>query len=972
MHSKPGWRFGPFEVDAAEHRLLRDGEPVALTRKPLSMLMVLVARAGRLVTKAELFDAVWSGTVVSDAALSRAIHELRSVLGDAAATPRFIATVHGLGFRFVAAVDGEDAATARPNEATSAVAPPDSLVARESELAFLDASLAVARSGRRQMVFVTGEAGIGKTAVVEAFLARQAGDSALWAAQGRCIEQYGTREAFLPLLEALENLAPQVGVGPLRDTLARYAPGWLAQLPWLAGPMPALAPRQAGATSSAQGMLREIAQALEVLAAQRPLLLWLEDLHWSDPSTLSALSFIAGRPQPARLMIVASFRPADARHNESPLHALAPLLAQRNQARELALGLLDGDAIAALLSNRFGKPIGVSAEALAAFVHRRTEGNALFVVTLVEDLVRRGLLVPEPGAWRLEARLAELASDLPESLRQLVQQQFGSLDATDRRLIEVAAVAGTDFSAASVAAALQQDTAEVEDRCALLAEQGRFLRPTAPVAWPDGTVAAGYTFFHALYWQGIDERVGRSRRIEWQARIARRQQAAWGANCAPIAAELAMRFEQAGAIEPSVTYLRMAGAAALGRHAYVESIGVLRHALGLLPRLPAELRPRQELELLLPLGAALMAAQGYASGDVEANYRRALALCRSCARPGDRERVLRGLWNVAFLRSDLEQALQSAEELRLLAVESGPVMLFDAHAKLGQTHLHRGDFAAARAHLEQALSLAEGAQDSTRVRDAPRVLIYLAWTLWHVGETKAALARADEAMALSPGADSPHTSAFVLGYASLLRVFVGDVAVALALARRQTELSREHDLVYWRVMGEFTQALVAAQCGEIEAGGAAMDEAIAAMRATGAEVGVWYLMCLQAEAEIGAGRVERARAALGGCALGERAGRNGAEIGRLRGELALLESNDAATRERAAGHFEAARVLSQDQGAKAFELRAALSLASMWVADGEPAQRTLELLLPLLDTFRDEFQTSDLQRATALIESVDS
>ena len=962
------WRFGPFEVDAAEHQLRRDGEVVAVTRKSFALLSTLLSRPGKLFTTAELFETVWAGTVVSDAALSRAIRELRVALGDDAGAPRFIATVHGVGFRFVAAVDGEAAAAPRADEVAPA-APPDSLVARESELAFLDAALAVARSGRRQLVFVTGEAGIGKTAVVQAFLERQAGGSELWAVQGRCIEQYGTGEAFLPMLEALENLTLQVGAGPLRELLARYAPGWLAQLPWLAAPKPMLAPRPAGTASSAQGMLREIAQALEVLAAQRPLVLWLEDLHWSDPSTLSALSFIAGRPQPARLLIVASFRPTDARHNESPLHGLAPLLAQREQARELALGLLDVAAIAALLSRRFGTLNGVSVEELAAFVHRRTEGNALFVVTLVDDVVRRGLLEAESGVWRLKAGLAELATDMPESLRQLVQHQFGNLDAADRRLLEAAAAAGTDFSAASVAAALQQDTAEVEDRCALLAEQGRFLRAGAPVAWPDGTVAAGYGFLHALYWHGINEHVGRSRRTEWQARIARRQQAAWGAHCAPVAAELAMRFEQAGEIALSVRYLLMAGASALARHAYVESIGLLRHALGLLSRLPAELRPRQELELLLPLGAALMAAQGYASGDVEANYQRALVLCRTCALPGDIERVLRGLWNVVFLRSDLEQAAQAAEELRLLAVESGnPVLLFDAHAKLGQTHLHRGEFAAARDHLEQAFALANGAEDSTRLRDAPRVLIYLAWVLWHVGETKAALAHADEAMALSRRADSPHTSAFVLGYASLLYVFVGDMAIALELARRETELSREHDLVYWRVMGEFTQALIAAHHGEIHAGSAAMSEAIAAMRSTGAEVGVWYLMCLQAEAEIGAGRVEGARAALDGCVLGERAGRNGAEIGRLRGELALLEGNDAATRERATGYFQAARVQAQHQGAKAFELRAALSVAALWTATDEPAQRTLLLLVPLRDSFGDEAQTADLRRANALIE----
>ncbi|MEO5883777.1 MAG: AAA family ATPase [Caldimonas sp.] len=967
MQNPARGRFGPFEVDAQEHQLRRDGIPVGVTRKSLSLLIVLLGRPGKLFTKAELFETVWAGTVVSDAALSRAIRELRVVLGDDAGAPRFIATVHGVGFRFVGPIEGEP--TTPTNERREAARL--RLVARTGELSLLDAGLAAARAGRRQIVFVTGEAGIGKTALVEAFLEQQTGGGDLWAAQGRCIEQYGTGEAFLPMLEALENLTPQIGAKPLRDLLARYAPGWLAQLPWLTGPAPALEPRYAGAATTAQGMLREIAQALEVLAEQRPVVLWLEDLHWSDPSTLTALSFIAGRPQPARLLLIASFRPADARNNESPLHGLAPRLAQRDQARELALGLLDVTAIAAHLSNRFGKLAGVSIEALAAFLHRRTEGNALFVVTLVDDLVRRGLLAPQEGGWQLKVRLAELASDLPESLRQLVQHQFGSLAAAERRLIEAAAVAGTDFSAASVAAALQEDVADVEDRFALLAEQGKFLQARAPVAWPDGTVSAGYGFQHALYWHGIDERVSHSRRAEWQGRIARREEAACGGHCGPIAAELAMRFEQAGAIEPSLRYLQMAGAGALARHAYVESIGLLRHALALLPRLPVELQPRQELDLLLPLGAALMAAQGYASGDVEATYQRALALCRTSGRPGDLERVLRGLWNVVFLRSDLEQAAAAAEELRLLAVEGGnPVMLFDAYAKLGQTNLHRGNLAAARAQLEQALELAAGAEDPTRLRDAPRVLVYLAWVLWHVGESRAALARADEAMALAGRAGSPHTRAFVLGYASLLHVFVGDMPGAFELARRQTELSFEHDLVYWRVMGEFTQALVAARRGEIEAGSAAMSEAIAAMRSTGAEVGVWYLLCLHAEAEIGAGRTQPARAALDGCALGLGEDRNGAEIGRLRGELALLEGSDPAIRDRAAGHFAAARALAQHQGARAFELRAALSLAALWVATGEPAERILQILVPVRDGFGDDLQTADLRRANALIDSL--
>ncbi len=960
------WRFGPFEADAGEHRLSRDGHVVPVTRKSFALLATLLGRPGRHFTKAELFETVWAGSVVTDAALSRAIRELRVALGDDAAAPRYIATAHGLGFRFVALVSLEGGGGAVEVAPLAPVRP--RLVGRDAALARLEQALAEARAGRRQVVLVTGEAGIGKTALVEAFLAARPSRDGLWAAQGRCIEQYGTDEAFLPILEALEDLTRRVGAGPLREVLARFAPSWLAQLPWLAVPGEATAER-AGA-STAQGMLREIAHALEVLAQQRPIVLWLEDLHWSDPSTLSAVSFIAGRREPARLLVIASFRPSDARSAESPLPGLALRLVQRGQARELALGSFDVAAVASYLTSRFSGDAEFATLPLASFLHRRTEGNALFVVAIVDDLVRRGTLALEAGRWCLKAPQSELDSDLPESLRQLVHHQIEQLGAADRRLVEAAAVAGTDFSAAAVAAALQIGTIEVEDRCALLCEQGRFLRDRPPVAWPDGTVAASFSFLHALYWHGIHERVPQTRRTEWQGRIGLREEQAYGGSCTPIAAELAMRFEQSGDIERALRYLQVAGAGALARHAYLESIALLRHALGLVPRLAADRRDRQELDLLLPLGAALMAAQGYASGDVEANYQRALVLCRRRARPGDLERVLRGLWNVVFLRSDLEAALVAAEELRGQAEAArSPAMLFDAFAKLGQTGLHRGDLVAARGHLEQALALADGATEPICVRDAPRVAVYLAWVLWHTGDTILALARAEEALALARRAASPHTSVFVLGYASLLHFFVGDMAEARALAQRQTAMSLEH-LVYWSVMGGFTQGLVAAHQGDIVTGAAAMSSAIEAMRATGAEVGVWYLLCLWAEAELTAGRPDRARLALATTTSGEGPARNGAEISRLRGEVILAEGIDPAASVHAEAHFAAALAQAHRQGALVFELRAAMSLARLWSAGGEPA-RALALLAPIHARFGAGAETVDVRRAGALLAELD-
>ncbi len=977
MHNIQRWRFGPFEADAAERRLLRDGQVVPLTQKSFALLGCLLSRPGRLFTKAELFDTVWAGTVVTDAALSRVIRELRIALGDDANAPRYIATAHRLGFRFVALVslDRQDAESGQP----PASAQPRMLVGRDPELAILDAALANARVGKRQVVFVTGEAGIGKSALVETFIERHAGRSDLSAAQGRCVEQYGTGEAYLPILEALESLARQLGADVVRNVLARYAPAWLAQLPWLAhdaDPKGAQALAQrALADTTAQRMLREIAQALEVLAADRPIVLWLEDLHWSDPSSLAVVSFLAGRRDPARLLLIGSFRPAEVRVGDSPLHRLALQLTQRGQASELELDLWDLPAVVDYLKARFGGATGMAVDDLGAFVHRRTDGHALFTVAIVDDLVRRRSLTMVDSAWALAGSVAELGGGLPDDLRQLVLDQIERLPENDRRLIEAAAVAGTDFSAAALAAALQADTAETEDRCARLAQQGRFLRTraVAAAAWPDGTASAGFGFVHALYWQGTYEQVPQTRRADWHRRIGLRQEQAYGTQCALIATELAMRFEAARDVERSLRYLQLAGSGALSRCAYPEAIELLRHALMLVPELPADQQARSELDLALPLGAALMASQGYASDDVEATYQRALALCDAGASPGQFERVLRGLWNVAFLRADLNRARQMAGRLLAQAEATNNTRLAaDAHTKLGQTCIHLGDLAAARDHLEKAFVLSTDTDDVTLLRDAPRVAIYLSWALWYTGFPAQALHQADEASRLAGLAASPHSTAFALGYGAQLNYWCGDVAQEIALARQLSSLSTEYGITYWRLLADFSLARASGRGGDRPRDTNRMRRAMHAMRSAGGLVGIPYMLCVVAEAELASGRLDAAREALAESSSLVSSNGNAlyaAESLRLQGEVALADSSDPQRLELAEQHFISALTLASGQGARSLELRAATSLARLWAGGGQVA-RAIELLAPAFASFNEGLETVDLVRAKLLLDEL--
>lgn len=922
------WHFGPFEADLQEHRLCRGAEQVPLTRKAFTLLAALLARPGQLVTKAELFDSVWAGTVVTEAALSRAIREVRVALGDDATSPRYIATVHGLGFRFVGTLAAETKAVGGAEAAPAGVA--GGIVGREHELQSMRDACAAARGGARRVVFVSGEAGIGKTALVGSFIASQGGPAALRVARGHCIEQYGPGEPYLPLLEAFESLSRQTGNAALRELLLRYAPTWLAQLPWLAHDADPQALQRALAGASAQRMLREVAQALDALAADEPLLLWLEDLHWSDHSTLDVVSFLAGRTAPARLLVVCSFRPGEAHERGTPLHALTQQLVQRGHAIELPLASLAAPWVGRYLRLRLRLEPESAVDDLAQFIHARTEGHPLFTVAVVDDLLHRQRLLATAEGARLAYPVDQLGTNLPASLKLLVRRQIEQFDATDRRLVEAAAVAGPDFCAAAVAAALQVDVAEVEERCLRLAAGGRFLRAAATVAWPDGTESAGFSFHHALYWQGSYEAMTPARRAEAQQRIGLREEQAWGADAAQIAGELAMRFEASRDWERCLLYLRLAGIGALARCAYQECAHLLAHALELRSRLPAAERDRTELELLMPLGAAQMALHGYAADEVEQTYRRALALCRGgSARAGELQRVLRGLWNVQLVRARLDAARVAADELLVqAAVQASPGAHFDAFAKQGQTSLHRGEFGAARAQLEHALALPLEDDDATRLRESPRVTAYLGWVLWIGGERQSARARADEAVAIARRAGSAHSIAFALGFSGWLHAFDDDWPGVVRAACQQAEVADEHGLRYWQVWSEGLLGLAAAHVGAgvgaAEAGCLRLARAIDDFLDMGAAVGVPHFLDALADAWLANGKLQQAEEALvRAAALQDHTGNryHAAEHHRLQGRLrAALHDVDGAARS-----YAAAATLAREQQAWTFLLRAQAS-----------------------------------------------
>ena len=575
--------FGPFRFDVTHGRLYREDQVISLRPRSLAVLRYLVEHPGRLVTKAEFGQHVWAGAHVTESVLRASVKDIRAALGDVAAAPRYLETVGRQGYRFLGGGD----------LAVPALSPPGPIVGRQRELDALQGWFQRAATGTHQLVFVSGEGGMGKTTVIDLWLARLAAGSEVRVAWGPCVEHYGEGEPYLPLLGALGQLSRQPGGQAIPAVLRRYAPLWLAQLPGLVGELEQerLQRHLQGATPAR--MLRELAEALDVLAAERPLVLVLEDLQWSDPSTVEVLAYLAQRREPARLLVLGTYRPVETMLREHPLRRTVQELCGRGQGAELRLECLPAEDVAAYLAGRLGGPV---AAPLAAYVHARTEGHALFMVNIVDHLVQQRFVVPREGQWALRAGADAQLASLPEGLQQFLVRRIEDLPPEARRVLEAASVAGEAFAVAAVAAGAQCPVTEVDAVCEGLARQQHFITDAGLTVWPDATRGGSYRFQHVLYQQVLYEQVGSGRRAQLHRRIGARLEASAGARAGDLAAQLAVHFERGGEVPRAVSYWQQVGDQAARRHAHPEAIAALRHGLALLATVPdSPERTRHEL-----------------------------------------------------------------------------------------------------------------------------------------------------------------------------------------------------------------------------------------------------------------------------------------------------------------------------------------------------------------------------------------
>ncbi|MGH8601394.1 MAG: AAA family ATPase, partial [Gammaproteobacteria bacterium] len=589
--------FGPYRLDTVNGDLWRGEEALALPPKVLAILCYLAKHPGRLVSKEELLDALWGHRWVSEAVLKSGIKTIRHVLQDDPKAPSYIETRPRRGYRFIAEITS---ATPAPL-AMPAPAPASPLVGRQGMLMQLRGVLERTLAGDRQTVFVTGEPGIGKTAFIAAFL--QELGPGVSAARGQCVEQYGQGEPYLPVLEALNSLCREVGE-PLLGLMRQCAPTWLVQLPWFLTEADRALLQREVLGSTKKRMLRELGEFLERWTAQCPLILVLEDLHWSDYATLDLISYLPKRADAARLMLIGTYRPVEVIVSGHPLKSVKQELLSKYQCKELPLEYLSEEAVAEYLGVRF--PANRFPAELGGLIHERTEGNPLFMVNAVDYLVTEGSIAKVEEVWRLGTEIEKIEMGVPDSIKQMIEKQIGYLSKEEQRMLEAASVSGVEFSTLAVAAGLREDTAVAEAQCEELARRHQFIRDCGFFQLPNGEVAARYGFIHALYQNVLYERVSGANRVHLHRRVGERGEELYGEKAGEIAAELAMHFERGRDYRRAVKYLLQAAETAIRRFAYQEAIVLAQRGLELLQTLPdTSQHVHQELRLHIALGVSL-------------------------------------------------------------------------------------------------------------------------------------------------------------------------------------------------------------------------------------------------------------------------------------------------------------------------------------------------------------------------------
>jgi tetratricopeptide (TPR) repeat protein len=846
-------------------------------------------------------------------------------------------------------------------------------VGRESEREQMRRAYEQVRDRHGRILTVLGEPGIGKTILIEDFLAELAQlPERPFLVRGRCSERLAGAEAYLPVLEALDNLLHQSSWSSVHSLIKSVAPTWYVQVAHAAASQDSVARvREDAPAVSQERMKRELGALLQEASRLRPFVLFLDDLHWADVSTIDMLNYLAGRFDQMRLLVLATYRPADMTRAQHPFLAIRDELRAHGALEEISLGFLDRGDVERYLAVMF--PQHRFPSSLSELIHTKTEGSPLFMADVVRYLRDSGSLVERDGSWVMTRSEAEAFRELPASIRSMIARKIERLDEVDRKLLLAASVQGHEFDSAVVAEAVEMDPAEVEERLDALENVHVFVKRIKEHEFPDLTLSLQYQFVHVLYQNALYTSLQPTRRVSLSGRVAHALLARHRNEHAGIAGRLAALFEIAREFGTSAQFFLAGARHAVGLFAFREALSLAERGLGVLRGMPdGPERIQHELGLQMIRGLALRMMKGWASPEIEPVFARARELCHQL---GDAPELFPVLWAITLfhaIKGDLRQYRARADDLMAEAERTGNrAFVMAAHHLLGVCLEFSGDIIESSRVLDRGRELHDAEQHRayTAMFGLDPGMIARAMSsrpLWILGYPDRAEARARETLQLARSQRQPMTLVFALLVTQGVHLVRGEAAEALAIGDEVVALCREYGLPQEREWSRSFQGAALAALGRLDEGIEQLTDSLAIQQAIGAGLVRSAFLAVLADLFRFAGRVQDGlRAVDEGFAHAEQSSEGGylAELHRARAELLRLRGDEPA----AEASFAAAVEYARGQQARSFELRAATGWAQLLIASGRhtDARAVLE---PVYQWFTEGLGTADLVAARAALE----
>jgi class 3 adenylate cyclase/predicted ATPase len=839
------------------------------------------------------------------------------------------------------------------------------LVGREPEVALLQARWAQVKDGLGQVVLLSGEAGIGKSRLVQVLTEQVATEPQAWLTPCQC-SPYHQHTAFYPIIDLLERVvlrlereeSPEQKLRKVEGFVVQYGLPLAEAVPLFAAllslPLPAdYTPLIMSPEQQKQQTLHDILTILLRIAAQQPVLFVMEDLHWVAPTTLEVLSLLVDQGPTARILALFTCRPDFHPPWTGRAHLTQVTLNRlpRRQAAELTGRVAHGKVM----------PAEVMEQVVA-----KTDGVPLFVEELTKMVLESGLLQERADHYELSGPLPPLA--IPATLHDSLMARLDRLAAV-KGLAQLGATLGREFSYALLQAVSPWDESTLR--------QGLHQLVAAEFLYQQGLPPqATYRFKHALIQDAAHQSLLKSTRQRYHQRVAQVLETQFPEMVETQPELVAHHYTEAGLSAQALPYWQRAGERALERSANLEAVAHLTQGLELLATLPdTPERLQYELDMLTSLGPALTTTSGPGSLAVEEVYSRARELCQQVGEPRQLFPVLWGLWRLSNYRAELQRAGELGQQLLTLAHQvQDRALLLEAHHALWPTLFYLGELTAARGHLEQGMVLYDPEQHRSHAflygGHDPGVCCqqYTASTLWALGYPDQALETIKKVLTMARELARPGGLAGALWSAALIHQLRRERQAGQEAVEAFMVLATEQGNAELLARGMILRGWALFATGQETAGIVQMRQGLATLQTTGGEVRRPLFLALLAEACGAIGQIEEGLHVLAEAlaAVEHTGGRfYEAELHRLQGEL--LRARAAEPDPEAETCFQQALDVARRQEAKSLELRAAMSLARLWQSQGKQAEAHA-LLAPIYGWFTEGFDTADLQEAQTLLD----